>query len=102
MDHDMNKRLAAFVPRNSSAIAKTILISLLTLFSSTTFASALDCVEDGAEKVGSVIEENWEKLEDGLFGETPEERAEEARERAADRAEELEEERQGKACQYNR
>ncbi|MDX1497604.1 MAG: hypothetical protein R3352_08625, partial [Salinisphaeraceae bacterium] len=34
---------------------------------------AWDKVEDAAEGVGSVIEENWEKLEDAVIPETEEE-----------------------------
>ncbi|MGB1581240.1 MAG: hypothetical protein ACPHER_07010 [Nevskiales bacterium] len=54
---------------------------------------AWDKVEDAAEGVGSVVEENWEKLEDAVIPETEEERREEAQERAEDAAEEAEEER---------
>ena len=51
-----------------------------------------DDIEDGFEKIGSVIEENWEKLEDSVIPETEEERREEAAERAEDAAEEAAEE----------
>lgn len=54
---------------------------------------AWDEVEDGAEDIGSAIERQWERVEDGVFGEDAEERAEEAEERREDRLEEIEEER---------
>lgn len=98
----MNSKFANAISHAGSFMMRTAMITLLAFFSTASFASALDCVEDGAEKVGAIVEENWEKLEDGLFGESAEERAEEARERAADRAEELQEEREGRACKYKR
>ncbi len=47
-----------------------------------------DKIEDGFEAVGSIIERNWEKLEDAVIPEDEEERREEAAERAEDAAEE--------------
>jgi hypothetical protein len=52
-----------------------------------------DKVEDTAEKGGSWVEKNWEKLEDAVIPETAEEKREEAQERREDAAEEAAEER---------
>lgn len=77
---------------------KATLFAATILASSSTLASTADCVEDGAEDVGAAVERQWEKVEDGLFGEDAEERREEAQERAEDRQEEIAERRRGESC----
>ena len=91
----MNKVFTKTATATAGGIA---LAASLLLISFSAQASTADCIEDGAEDIGAAVERQWEKLEDGLFGESAEERAEEERERAEDAQEELEEERRSEAC----
>ena len=94
----MNRQTANRISSGALQAAQMTLAAVLVMASTSTLANKLDCIEDGAEDIGAAVERQWERLEDGLFGESEEERREEARERAEDRQEELEEARQGKAC----